>query len=71
MEASLLLRSKDKNIRIRRLLLHAFAIQKDHKAMLPHLKKLQEQQVLTETEQDDIKRIQYGLPILSYPLDTQ
>jgi O-antigen ligase len=71
MEASLLLRNKDKNIRIRRLLLHALATQKDYKAMIPHLKKLQEQQVLTETEFDDIKRIQYGLPIFSYPLETQ
>ena len=71
MEASLLLRSKDKNIRIRRLLLHALALKKDYNAMLPHLEKLKEQNVLTETEQDDIKRIQYGIPILSYPLDIQ
>ena len=71
MEASMLLRKKDKNIRIRRLLLHALAKRKEFSNMLPHLIKLQEQQVLTDTERDDIKRIQFGLPILAYPLDIQ
>ena len=71
MEVSMLLRTKTKNIRLRRLLLHALAVQKDYSAMIPHLRKLQELNVLTDTERDDIKRIQYGLPILAYPLDTQ
>ena len=71
MEASMLLRKKTKNIRLRRLLLHALAVQKDYSAMLPHLRKLQELNVLTDIERDDIKRIQYGLPIIAYPLDIQ
>lgn len=71
MEASMLLRKKDKNIRIRKLLLHALAKKKEFSAMLPHLLKLQEQEALTDIERDDIKRIQFGLPILAYPLDIQ
>ena len=71
MEVSMLLRKKTKNIRLRKLLLHALAVQKDYSAMIPHLRKLQEMNALTDTERDDIKRIQYGLPILAYPLDIQ
>ena len=71
MEVSMLLRKKTKNIRLRKLLLHALAVQKDYSAMIPHLRKLQEMDALTDTERDDIKRIQYGLPILAYPLDIQ
>ena len=71
METSMLLRKKTKNIRLRKLLLHALAVQKDYSAMIPHLRKLQEMNALTDTERDDIKRIQYGLPILAYPLDIQ
>ena len=68
-EAEILLREKKKNTRIRRLLLHALSINDEYTSMLPHLNILLEQGKITDLERDDIKRIQYGLPIMAYPLN--
>ena len=68
-EAEILLREKKKNTRIRRLLLHALSLNNEKTSMIPHLNILLEQGEITDIERDDIKRIEYGLPIMAYPLN--
>ena len=70
MEALHLLRTKSKNTRIRRLVLHNLALNGDYQSMIPHLQKLKEQQKITPEESDDLQRILYGLPLEYYPLST-